>query len=179
MSGDADEGGGSTTDGLRSGLTRLTKQVDDAVTALDGAEQAAEDAYDHFMGLGGSGDRAQVVVDLIQDLHKEVTGLETFTDEVGSAIDEVDHAITPEENIDKLEAVIEKLKTVKSETDAVVATCDDAEREIHENLRGSDRADEIADQVTAARDELDEARTGIDDIAEQAKAQQAEFRGNE
>ena len=118
------------------------------------------------------------MVDLVQDLHREVTGLETHTDEVSAAIDEVDHAITPEENIDKLEAVIEKLKTVKSETDAVVDTCDDAEREIHENLRGSDRADDIADQVTSARDELDEARTGIDDIAEQAKEQQAQFRGN-
>ena len=51
-------GGSSRTDQLRAGLTRLTKQLDDAVTAMDGAKKAADDAYDHFMGLGGSGDRA-------------------------------------------------------------------------------------------------------------------------
>jgi hypothetical protein len=166
--------GDGKTDELRTGLAKIVKQHDDALTAVDGAKKAADDAYDHFMGLGGSGDRAQVVVDLVTDLHRELTGLEGFTGKVGTALDEVDHAITPEENLDKLDAVIENLKTVKSETDAVIDTCDDAEREIHENLRGSDRADDIADQVTSARDELDEARTSVDGLAEAAEA----FRGN-
>jgi hypothetical protein len=183
MPGDATSGSGgspagvSKTDELRHGLAKIVKQYDDVLTSIAGTKRAADDAYDHFLGLGGSAGRAQIVADLITDLHTELTGLEGLTDEVNSTIDEIDQAITPKENINKLDAVTEKLETIRSETDAIIDACDDAVREVHENLRGSDQASDIADQVAAARDQLDETRSGIADLIEGAMAQQEAFRG--
>jgi hypothetical protein len=145
--------------------------------SLDRAKRAADDAYDHFLAMGGSADRAQVVADQVHDLHAEVAALVTLTDEVGAAIDEVDHASTPEENIDRLDVVLEKLATARVHTDAVIDTCDEVEREIHEHLRGSDRADDVADQVIAARDELDQARTGLGELTEAVTAQHEAYTG--
>jgi chromosome segregation ATPase len=170
--------GGSKTQQLRDSLTAISGNFDDAVTALDGAKRAADEALEHFMMLGGSADRAQSVIDLIEDLHREASTLDGLTDEITSALDGVDHAITPEENIAELETVTERIKSTKDATTAVVDAADDAINQTQEHLAGSSRADDLGGQIEEARDELDKGRTAMDGLTAEVKAQQDGFRGN-
>ena len=126
--------------------------------------------------LGGAADRAQLVIDLIDELLHEADGLDTLADEAGTAIDGVDHATTPEANIAQLEIVVERVTTTKDATAAVVGASDDAIDETHGHLAGSSRADDIAGQIEEARDELEQSRTDLDGLAEEAKAQQEAYR---
>jgi hypothetical protein len=168
----------SQSEMLRAGLNQVTSGFEDAVSSLESARRSADEALDHFTMLGGAADRAQLVIDLIDELHREADGLDPLADEAGTAIDGVDHATTPEANIAQLETVVERVTTTKDATAAVVLASDDAIDETHGHLAGSSRADDIAGQIEEARDELEQSRTDLDGLAEEAKAQQEAYRGN-
>jgi hypothetical protein len=148
------------------------------MASLESARRAAEEALEHFGMLGGSADRAQSVIDLIEDLHREATGLDGRTDEIGTALDAVDHAITPEENIAELDGVTERVDSCREALGAVVDACDAAIDQTHEDLAGSARADDIAGRIEEARDDLDQGRTALDGLAAEILGQQEAFRGS-
>ena len=171
-------GAGSRTEQLRDGLSQVGTRFDDAVASLESARRAAEEALEHFGMLGGSADRAQSVIDLIEDLHREATGLDGRTDEIGTALDAVDHAITPEENIAELDGATERVDSCREALRAVVDACDAAIDQTHEDLAGSARADDIAGRIEEARDDLDRGRTALDGLAAGIVGQQEAFRGS-